>query len=278
MSSSQRHYAITDLLSIMQRLRNPENGCPWDLEQTYASIAPHTLEEAYEVVDAIARNDMIDLKDELGDFLFQVVFYAQMAQEDGYFTFADVVQGICEKMIRRHPHIFADNTAIKSADDQTNSWEQIKAEERRLKAQAKGVAKEDAQPQSSALDGVTIGLPATTRALKLSQKAAKVGFDWDDIQDVVDKVHEEIEEVLTEARAPMQSQDRLEDEIGDVLFAVVNMARKLKVDPEAALRRTNKKFEQRFRYIEQQIAADNKDITKTPLAELEKHWQAAKKA
>jgi ATP diphosphatase len=221
---------------------------------------------------------MIDLKDELGDFLFQVVFYAQMAQEDGYFTFADVVQGICEKMIRRHPHIFADNTAIKSADDQTNSWEQIKAEERRLKAQAKGVAKEDAQPQSSALDGVTIGLPATTRALKLSQKAAKVGFDWDDIQDVVDKVHEEIEEVLTEARAPMQSQDRLEDEIGDVLFAVVNMARKLKVDPEAALRRTNKKFEQRFRYIEQQIAADNKDITKTPLAELEKHWQAAKKA
>lgn len=258
---------MTRLLNIMARLRDPKDGCPWDLQQTFDSIAPHTLEEAYEVADAIEQGDMAALKDELGDLLFQVVFYAQIAREAGQFDFSDIVQAISDKMVRRHPHIFGD-ARIESAEAQTIAWEATKEQERRAKAK-------DRAP--SVLDGVAPALPALTRALKLQKRAGRVGFDWPDAAQVVDKIHEEIAEVQHEIDqgAP---HDRLEDEIGDLLFACANLARKLDVDPERALRRGNAKFEQRFHYIERELAKAGRRPEEASLEEMEALWVDAKRS
>ena len=233
---------IGRLLQIMARLRTPRGGCPWDLEQNFATIAPYTIEEAYEVADAIDRGDMASLKDELGDLLFQVVFHAQMASEAGDFGFGDVVRNISDKMLRRHPHVFGD-ASIATAEAQTTAWETHKAAERQARAEAEGRA-------PSVLDGVAAGLPALSRAIKLQNRAARVGFDWPDIAPVFDKISEEIGELRAELAADSSNLNRLEDELGDVLFVLANLARHLKVDPEAALRRTNAKFERRFQRIE----------------------------
>jgi len=259
------------LIGIMARLRDPDCGCPWDLQQTFATIAPHTIEEAYEVADAIEHGDMEALKDELGDLLFQVVFYAQMAQEDGTFDFDGIVGAICEKMERRHPHVFGD-TNIADADAQTKAWEAHKAEERQEKAE-----KSEENGPDSALSGVTRGLPALTRALKLQKRAARVGFDWDQPARVLDKITEEINEIAYEINnggAPA----RIEDELGDVLFVVANLARKLDVDPEQALRKGNDKFERRFRKMESLLTEEGKSPEQVSLDHMEALWQKAKKA
>lgn len=249
------------LLALMARLRDPENGCPWDREQTCATIVPHTLEEAYEVADAIAREDWDGLRDELGDLLFQVVFYAQIAREEGRFDFADVARGIVEKMTRRHPHVFAD-ARYADADEQTAAWERLKAAEK-------------AETPAGVLDGVPLALPALTRAIKLQKKASKVGFDWGALEPILAKIQEEIGEIRHEiaVRAPVE---RLSDELGDVLFAVANLARHLKLDPEAALRGTNQKFERRFRRIEQWLADDGRSPAQSTLAEMDQLWERAK--
>ncbi len=251
---------IERLLDIMAKLRDPNGGCPWDLEQDYASIAPYTIEEAYEVADAIERNDMDMLKDELGDLLLQVVFHAQMADEDKEFNFEDVAQNISDKMVRRHPHVFGDVDAD-TADKVLKNWEDIKAEERDGKAdEPKGV-----------LDDVALSLPALMRAEKLQKRAARVGFEWDDISGVYDKVEEEIKE-LREAKNP----EHIAEEIGDLLFVVCNLARWHKVDPEDALRGTNGKFEKRFRYIEEQLAKRGKTPEDSNLEEMDALWDEAK--
>ena len=259
--------AMQRLLAVMAKLRNPQGGCPWDLQQNFATIAPYTIEEAYEVADAIERQDMAALKDELGDLLLQVVYHAQMAREAGSFDFEAVAAAIAEKMIRRHPHVYGDVT-IETADAQTAAWEDHKENERRAKASAVGRA-------ASVLDGVAAGLPALMRALKLQRRAARVGFHWPSSADVFLKIDEEIAEIkaeLLEAR----SQSRLLDEVGDLLFAVVNLARHLEVDPEAALRHANGKFERRFRQVEDQLAAAGRDPADASLDELEALWQRAK--
>ena len=257
--------AIDRLLSIMDRLRDPKGGCPWDLEQSFKTIAPHTIEEAYEVVEAIESGDRAALKDELGDLLFQVVFYARLGKEEGCFDFAAIAEAISEKMLRRHPHVFAD-ADIKDAASQTVAWEATKAAERAKKSENPGV-----------LDGVSTALPASTRALKLQARAARVGFDWPDAAQVLDKIEEEIGEVRHEivTNAP---HDRLEDEMGDLLFACVNLARKLKIDPETALRRGNAKFERRFRSIEADLATDGRTPAQSGLEEMEALWVKAKQA
>ena len=249
------------LLELMARLRDPQTGCPWDREQTYATIVPHTIEEAYEVADAIARRDWAELRDELGDLLFQVVFYAQIAREEGRFEFADVARGIVEKMTRRHPHVFAD-ARYADAAEQTAAWEQLKAAEK-------------AEQPAGVLDGVPLALPALTRAVKLQRKASKVGFDWGALEPILAKVQEEIAEIRHEivCHAPAE---RLADELGDVLFAVANLARHLKLDPEAALRGTNGKFERRFRRIEQWLAEKGRTPTQSTLAEMDALWERAK--
>jgi len=255
------------LLAVMARLRNPDGGCPWDLEQNFATIVPYTIEEAYEVADAIERRDMAALKDELGDLLLQVVFHAQMAREAGSFDFEAVAAAIAEKMIRRHPHVFGD-VSIKTADAQTAAWEDHKENERRAKASAEGRA-------ASLLDGVAAGLPALMRAIKLQRRAARVGFDWPNAADVFVKIDEELAEIKSEidnAGPP----ERIQDEIGDLLFAVVNLARHLEVDPEAALRHANGKFERRFRQVEDQLAAAGRNPADASLDELEALWQRAK--
>ncbi len=257
---------IDRLLEIMSRLRAPQGGCPWDLAQTFASIAPHTVEEAYEVVEAIETGDRAALKDELGDLLFQVVFYAQMAKEEGSFDFADVVAAICDKMERRHPHVFGDQT-IADVQAQTVQWEAQKARERQQKA---------GNQRQSALAGVSTALPAQTRALKLQARAGRVGFDWPEAAQVFDKIAEEIEEVRAELGDTVD-QDRLEDEVGDLLFACVNLARKLKVDPETALRRGNRKFERRFHHIERELAGQGRTPGEASLDEMEALWAAAKR-
>ena len=226
--------AIESLLDIMARLRNPESGCPWDVQQDFKSIAPYTLEEAYEVVDAIEQDDRAGLQGELGDLLFQVVFHAQMASEAGWFDFQDVVTGICSKMIRRHPHVFADEV-IEDAEAQTRAWESHKEKERGT--------------DGSALDGVPLALPALTRARKLQKKASRVGFDWPSIHGVADKVEEELEE-LNEEIGRQAAGGRLADESGDLLFAAVNLVRHAGVDPESALRQANSKFSRRFHQVE----------------------------
>lgn len=250
----------------MARLRDRENGCPWDIEQDYSTIAPHTIEEAYEVADAIQRNDMPHLMDELGDLLFQVVFHAQMAQEEGHFTFDDVVEAITTKMLNRHPHVFGD-AVINDADHQTRAWEEMKAEERKAKSK-------DDQPVS-ALDGVTLGLPALTRALKLQNRAARVNFDWPDTAPILEKLHEELDEVKAEIGKP-DNHDKLEEEIGDLLFVCVNLARKLGVEPEKALRRGNYKFESRFKGIEALLRQQDKEARDCDLAELDALWDKVK--
>lgn len=261
---------LVRLLEIMALLRHPVKGCVWDLEQTYATIAPHTIEEAYEVADAIEQGDTDALRDELGDLLLQVVFHAQMASEEGAFDFDDVAGTICAKMISRHPHVFG-NVEVASSEAQTRHWEAQKAEERRRKAARNG----DGEP--SALDGVTPGLPALTRAMKLQNRAARVGFDWDSPVQVLDKIAEEAEELRAEITERPDA-DRLRDEVGDLLFAAVNLARKLKIEPETALRHANAKFDRRFRAVERALAAEGKRPETSTLDEMEAHWVAVKAA
>lgn len=253
---------LAHLADIMALLRDPARGCPWDIEQTFASVAPHTIEEAYEVLDAIAENDHAALKDELGDLLLQVVFHARIAEESGLFDLNDVVGAICDKLVRRHPHVFGE-MKVRDSRDQLVNWENVKEGER------------GAEAAPSALKGVARALPALLRAAKLQKRAARVGFDWDDPADVFAKIREEIDEVEAEFRAGTP-RERLEDEIGDVLFAVANLARKTDIDPESALRRTNEKFERRFRFIEQSIEKQGKAMKETSLDEMEELWQKAK--
>jgi nucleoside triphosphate diphosphatase len=259
---------IARLLEIMAALRTPETGCPWDLEQDFASIAPYTIEEAYEVADAIARGDMTDLKDELGDLLLQVVFHARMAQERSAFDFGDVVQAICEKLLRRHPHVFGDARSL-TPDAVKGQWDRIKAEEK-----AERAARHGAAPEAGALAGVPLGLPALTRALKLQSKAGKVGFDWNDPLAVLAKIREETEEIAAEIADG--DRERAGAEVGDLLFAVVNLARHLNIDPEAALRGTNRKFERRFGFIERALEAGGRRPEQASLAEMDALWDAAK--
>ena len=264
---------IASLLAIMAKLRDPDGGCPWDLAQDFSTIAPYTIEEAYEVTDAIDRGDLGDLKDELGDLLLQVVFHAQMAKERGAFEFGDVVAAICDKMTRRHPHVFADEARRSDADAQLRHWEDLKRAEREAKGDA----------DTSALAGISRGLPEWQRAVKLQHKAAKVGFDWPDPAPVLEKLHEEIEEVRVEfaavAAAPddVEARARLEDELGDILFVCANLARHAKVDVGTALRRANLKFERRFRAMEALAAADG-GLAGQALEAQDRYWDRAKAA
>jgi nucleoside triphosphate diphosphatase len=258
---------VERLLGIMVRLRDPHTGCPWDRRQNFATIAPYTIEEAYEVADAIERNDRTGLLDELGDLLFQIVFYAQIAKEEGSFDFDDVARGICDKMVRRHPHVFDAPEDMQPAD-QHRSWEQLKAAERAARAVAGG-------REPSALDGVADALPALMRAEKLQKRAARVGFDWPDTPPVFAKLHEEIAEIQG-AMADNAPAEKIAEEVGDLLFAAVNLARHLGVDPEDALRGGNRKFDRRFRAIEARLAAENRTARDTTLDELERHWQEIK--
>jgi ATP diphosphatase len=259
---------INELLSIMARLRDREHGCPWDIEQDFASIAPYTIEEAYEVADAIDRNSLADLKDELGDLLLQVLFHAQMAQEQGAFDFSDVVAAICDKMTRRHPHVFAGAT-VEDAEAQTLEWE---AQKRREREAAGDV-------DTSALAGVSRGMPEWQRAVKLQSRAARVGFDWPHIDPVIAKLHEEIEEVRVEfSRGAVQdNQERLQDEIGDVLFVCANLARHAKIDVGTALRHANLKFERRFRSMEALAAGDGTALAGLSLEQQDAYWDRSKR-
>lgn len=265
---------IGDLLSVMTALRTPETGCPWDLEQTFATIAPYTIEEAYEVADAIARGDLVDLKEELGDLLLQVVYHAQMAGEAGAFDFADVVDGITRKMVRRHPHVFGD-ADTRARGVEAGFWERIKTEERREKAAERDAGGQDAQQHDAAvLDDVPINLPALVRAVKLQGKAARVGFDWPSLSPVLEKMREELGE-LNEALAA-EDRDRIEDELGDLLFVMANVARHLRIDPEASLRRTNEKFVRRFGRIEEMLRDAGRRPEQSNLSEMDALWDAAK--
>ena len=254
--------SLERLLGIMARLRDPADGCAWDLEQTFATIAPYTVEEAYEVADAIQRGDLADLKDELGDLLFQVVFHARMAEEQGAFAFEDVAQAIVDKMIRRHPHIFGD-AGQRTSGEQVAAWEQVKAAERAAKA-----------PSAGLLDDIPAALPGLTRAVKLSKRAAGVGFVWPSTEAVLDKLDEE----LAEFRAEVRSGDRaaLREELGDVLFVMANIARDLDIDPEDALREANAKFIRRFRHIETRLAEDGRTPHESDLAEMDALWNEAR--
>jgi ATP diphosphatase len=257
---------IARLIEIMAALRTPGSGCPWDLEQTFRTIAPYTLEEAYEVADAIARGDLADLKDELGDLLLQVAFHARMAEEQGAFDFGDVVETVTAKLVRRHPHVFADAEG-RTVEAVEGLWERIKAEEKAGQGEA---------GPSSALDGVPLALPALTRALKLQDKAGRVGFDWNDPRSVLAKIREEADEIEAELDSPDKA--KAAAEVGDLLFAVVNLARHLGADPEDVLRQTNLKFERRFGSIERALAARGKTPKDASLAEMDALWDAAKAA
>jgi MazG family protein len=249
----------------MERLRDPEEGCPWDRDQSFATIAPHTIEEAYEVADAIQRGEMEELREELGDLLFQIVFYTQMAKEEGYFNFEDVVAAITEKMLRRHPHVFGDEV-IADADEQRRAWERHKARERSEKGE---------QRIASQLDGVAGALPALSRAEKLQRRAADVGFDWPEISGVFHKIWEELEEVTAEIEEG-GDHDRLEEEIGDLLFACVNLARHAGVDAETGLRKSNGKFIKRFQAIERKLAAEGRSLKEADLEEMDALWEQVK--
>jgi len=258
---------IAELLEIMRRLRAPKGGCPWDLEQTFDTIAPYTVEEAYEVADAIARKDMAALKDELGDLLFQSVYHAQMASESGHFEFQDIVKAICAKMIHRHPHVFGD-VKVDTSGEQTSRWEELKAVERAAKKASQGKT-------ASVLDDLPAGLPELKQAEKFQKRAARVGFDWPDARQVLDKIEEEIGEIR-EVMAAGAAPERMADEIGDLLFGAVNLARKSGVDPGMALRGTNLKFERRFRRIEELLAAEGRRPEQATLDEMEALWVRAK--
>jgi ATP diphosphatase len=266
---------IARLLDLMAMLRTPGTGCPWDLDQDFATIAPYTIEEAYEVADAIARGDLVDLNDELGDLLLQVVFHARMAEEIGRFDFGDVVRAITAKLIRRHPHVFGDASDL-DPEAVKALWATIKAEEKAEKARAHAAAGQTAEAPTSALDGVPLALPALTRALKLQEKAGRVGFDWGAVAPVLAKIKEEIAEM--EAEIAADDREAAAGEIGDVLFAVVNLARHLGVDPEDALRRTNHKFTRRFHAIEAALAREGRTPEQSDLAEMDALWNAAKQA
>jgi nucleoside triphosphate diphosphatase len=255
---------IKELIAIMARLRDPSGGCPWDLEQTFATIAPYTIEEAYEVAGAIEAADYAHLKDELGDLLLQVVFHARMAEERGLFDFAGVARAIVDKMVRRHPHVFGGGEAIASAEAQTTAWEEHKRRERAAKADGE-----------SRLDGVTRALPALMRAVKLQARAAEVGFDWPSATTVVEKIVEEAHEL---SAADPNDRSHVEEEFGDLLFAVANLARHLRVDPETALRAANAKFMRRFKAIEDGLRAQSRTPEQATLDEMEALWQAAKAA
>ncbi|MCI2398482.1 nucleoside triphosphate pyrophosphohydrolase [Aliiroseovarius subalbicans] len=257
------HGGMARLLEIMRRLRDPDTGCPWDIEQTFATIAPYTIEEAYEVADAIEREAWGELKGELGDLLFQSVFHAQMAEEAGMFTFDEVADTMSDKMVARHPHVFGDESRDKSADQQTVDWETIKAAERAARAE-KGV-----------LEGVAVGLPALLRAGKLQKRAARVGFDWPDTGPVLDKVHEEMTE-LVEARDSL-GHEEIREEFGDLLFVMANLARHLGIEPEEALRHANAKFERRFAGIETRLAAQGRTPDQSTLEEMDALWNAVKR-
>jgi MazG family protein len=252
---------VERLRAIMARLRDRERGCPWDIQQTFATIAPYTIEEAYEVADAIARNNLGDLRDELGDLLFQVVFHSQMAQEQGAFNFDDVANAIANKMEHRHPHVFGSAT-IEDADAQTVAWEEQKRRER-------------SERGSGVLDEVPVGLPALTRANKLGKRAAQVGFEWPDVQGALDKVEEEFGELRAEIRDGA-TRDAVAGEIGDLLFSLVNICRYLQIDPEGSLRRTNSKFEKRFRYIEERLRERGRSPEQSTLEEMDALWDQAK--
>ena len=250
------------LIEIMRRLRDPESGCPWDIEQDFGTIAPYTIEEAYEVADAIEREAWGELKDELGDLLLQVVFHAQIARDRGLFGFDEVADAIADKMVARHPHVFGDESRDKSAEQQTRDWETVKAAERAAKA------------QTGVLDGVALGLPALLRAVKLQKRAARVGFDWPDASHVLDKITEEAGE-LREA-AESLPQEKVEEEFGDLLFVMANLARHMGVEPEAALRGANAKFTRRFERIEAWLAEDGREASESDLQEMDALWDRAK--
>ena len=247
------------LLEIMRRLRDPETGCPWDIEQTFATIAPYTIEEAYEVADAIEREAWDELKGELGDLLLQSVYHAEIGRERGLFDFASIADAISDKMVARHPHVFGEESRDKSAEQQTRDWEAQKAQER---------------GSAGVLDGVALGLPALLRAVKLQKRAARVGFDWPDVGQVLDKLSEEAAEIVTARENG--TQDEIAEELGDLLFVVANLARHMGVDPEAALRGANAKFERRFRAIEDSLAAKGKTPSESSLEEMDALWDAAK--
>lgn len=255
---------MEQLLAIMSQLRDPHRGCPWDLKQNFDSIVPYTLEEAYEVADAIEQKNWNDVKEELGDLLFQVVFYAQMAKEQGLFKFDDVVAGISEKLVRRHPHVFSDADFDDEAAVQQN-WEAEKTKERAAKKQ-----------DMSLLADIPNALPALMRADKIQKRCANVGFDWDELAPVVDKVKEELDEVMDEVIQAVPEQQRIEEELGDLLFSVVNLSRHLKVKPELALQKANKKFEKRFRQVEENVLEQGKIISQCSLTELDEAWNSVK--
>src|SRR3984885_15131902 len=266
---------ISRLIEIMAALRTPKTGCPWDLEQNFATVAPYTLEEAYEVADAIARDDLADLEEELGDLLLQVVFHARMAQEQGAFDFGNVVEAINTKLIRRHPHVFGD---LRAKDPQSvkGLWEEIKAQEKQAKREKRIAAAGGKPADDGALAGVPVALPALTRALKLQAKASKVGFDWNDPRAVLRKIREEAAEIEADLDRAERDDAATAAEVGDLLFAVVNLARHLRADPEAVLRQTNRKFERRFAAIERALAAQGKTPFEATLAEMEALWNEAK--
>ena len=266
---------LSALLDIMAALRTPISGCPWDLEQTFETIAPYTIEEAYEVVDAIERGNLADLKDELGDLLFQVVFHARIAEEAGQFAFPDVVEAITSKMIRRHPHVFGDVTTL-TPEQVKGLWGVIKAEEKALRAQARAKAGLAPEPQAKGLlGGVPTTLPGLTRAVKLQAKASTVGFDWNDARLVLAQIQEEALEIEA-ALDSGASKAEVAGEVGDLLFAVANLARHLETDPEAALRSTNAKFERRFAFIEASLAAEGRTTAQATLEEMDALWNEAK--
>lgn len=263
----QQQYSMEDLLVIMRKLRAPDTGCPWDIEQTFATIAPYTIEEAYEVDDAIRAGDMAALRDELGDLLLQTVFHARIAEETGEFSFGDVVSSICQKMLRRHPHVFGD-ASVEDADAQTAEWEQQKEQERVALAVERG-------EMPSALDGVAISLPALLRAVKLQKRAARVGFDWPKTVQVLDKIQEECTE-LVDAHGKPDNQAHVQEEFGDLMFVMANLARHLKIDPEEALRAANAKFDKRFRKVENKINAMGKTMHQSTLDEMDAQWDLVK--
>jgi ATP diphosphatase len=264
---------ISHLLEIMATLRTPGTGCPWDIEQNFATIAPYTIEEAYEVADAIARGDLDDLKDELGDLLLQVVFHARMAEEQNAFSFGDVVEAISAKMIRRHPHVFADKKGRLTPSDVKGAWDRIKAEEKAERA-ARRPPQETAH--KSLLSGVKAGQPALARAMELQRKASQVGFDWNDPRAVLNKIREEADEI--EAALDRGDKEELTSETGDLLFALVNLARHVGADPDQALRGTNAKFERRFAHIERALVAQGRTLEGASLAEMDALWNEAKAA
>ncbi len=265
--------SLASLLAIMQQLRDPQKGCPWDIKQTFDSIVPHTIEEVYEVADAIQQKDYADLKGELGDLLFQVVFYAQMAKEQNLFEFDDIIETLNEKLVRRHPHVF---TQTQFADEAAihKNWEDEKAKERTLKAQ-------QGNQQESVLDNIPKSLPSLNRAYKIQKRCANVGFDWAELEPVVAKIHEEIDEVLVEVKrtdlSEHEQQARIEDELGDLLFANVNLVRHLKANPEQVLRQANLKFEKRFRLVEETVLQQGKQMDDCSLEELDNIWNEVKK-